>query len=199
MTVFTRMYQISQCEDKARNDNLPPPSTLLDLKCQICHEEMVAPSTPESRLYCAYLCPSHIIHVECRARMNATRCTCRAPLATTTDLSENTSLVYWRAGLRPPCGCGRATHTREEAVRCRRRQVMCLFPDCREPVFLHELEDHYSEKHPGEPVATQPKCPFPGCPDATHTLESLAEHVMSCPYKQVKCVCGLVGPLLIVR
>lgn len=124
----------------------------LDLKCQICLNDMLPPSTEHTRFFTVFVCGKHIIHTQCRAHLNNDRhdkCPmCGTTRAVTACVSEETSNAYWDMNVRPECGCG-SRHMREAAARCPRRLTMCLFPGCFDIYPWDETEDHYAAAHPG--------------------------------------------------
>jgi hypothetical protein len=172
---------------------------IIDLRCQLCHCEMVAPSTRDSRRHVSMVCESHIMHKTCFAQLKQKRCpTCKTSVETN-EFSESASLILWRSGVRPLCGCGRTDHTREKAAACPAREVTCLFPGCVDSYYLNEQDIHYSTCHPGEVVVSEPRCPYQGCQDAQQTFESFDAHVAECVYRPVTCVCGEDGPLYLIQ
>jgi hypothetical protein len=177
------------------------PAVSVDLRCQICQGDMVAPSTPESRRHVALVCDTHFVHKACLARLPKRQCpTCKVS-SESSEYTENSSRLLWQSGDRPPCGCGRTDHTRERAAKCKWRQVTCMFPGCTEIYFLHEQEAHYESYHAGEAVVDGPVCPYPGCLSRDElTLETFDAHVARCIYRPVSCVCGeSTGPLYQVQ
>jgi len=193
------MYRI-EAHGVAETAPAQPHDLSVDLRCQICQNDMVPPSTADSRRYVALVCESHFVHKSCLARLPRRQCpTCRAS-STSPEFPESASRLLWQSGLRPPCGCDYPKHTRDVAAKCPARQVTCLFPDCTEIYFLHEQQDHYNECHPGEPIAENPVCPYKGCVlQDKLTLETFDEHVAGCVYRPVTCVCGESGPLYSIQ
>lgn len=179
---------------------------VLELVCQICTVQMMPPSTPRSRLYYVHMCGLHLAHRNCKRCLPRHNCAvCREPFAEQEEIDETKSIIFWKAGLRPKCGCNQV-HTREAAAKCKKRQTMCDVAECNELFFLHEIDQHYDKFHEGMPVpenydsepaeAPPPTCPFEGC---TAVIEDIQEHLATCSHRPMQCVCGFDGPLITVE
>ncbi len=154
------MYRI--CENAAASSAQAargPVNDIVDLRCQICHADMLPPSAKHTRLLSVYLCQTHMVHTQCKARLGNRGCQiCRIPCIAENEITESMSNYMWKSGLRVTCGCGRS-HTREAASECPQRMTMCLFQDCFHVMPLDKTQEHYDEAHPGRAVWTDmPHC-----------------------------------------
>lgn len=54
--------------------------------------------------------------------------------------------------------------------------------------------------HAGQPVATEPTCPFAknGCREP-QTLETMASHILTCEHRPATCICGFTETVYMVR
>ena len=200
------MYRIRDLKQTAQADCVSsaelldePDTSIIDLRCQLCQTRMVAPSTRESRRFVSLVCESHIMHKSCFARLPRKECpTCRKS-AENIEFTESASLILWRSNVRPPCGCGRTQHTRDEAAACQFRLVTCLYPGCTEPYFLHEREGHYAEFHENAEPVEEPSCPFENCTETQLTLDTYDTHVIECVHRPVTCSCGETGEFYLIQ
>jgi hypothetical protein len=182
---------------------------IIELTCPICLMEMLPPSTRRTRRYYVRMCGLHITHPRCKQGLLRRGCpTCREPLVENEEIDETASIIFWKAGLQPACGCGKQ-HTREAAANCKQRLTMCPETDCHRIFFLDKIEAHYAKKHKGLPVPANhdedeaepppPTCPFEGCTADLAEEPSIHDHIANCSYRPMQCVCGFQGPLITVE